>query len=134
MSARPDDTMRLLSAYIADTDLGSVYKMVLRLGSPDFLVGRTASLWGRYFDVGELTPTQVGKKHWTLKLVMPLDEEVAQRLRYIQKTPVLLVINKSDTPEMDVRGGDFYKPGLGKPVSLSARQTTHPDTLLHSNP
>ena len=29
--------------------------------------------------------------------VMPLDEEVAHRLRYIQKTPVVLVINKSDT-------------------------------------
>ncbi len=54
--------------------------------------------------------------------VMPLDEEVAQRLRYIQKTPVLLVINKSDTPEMDVRGGEFYKLGRGKPVYVSVHQ------------
>src|ERR1700679_2728515 len=51
--------------------------------------------------------------------VMPLDEEVAHRLRYVQKTPVLLVINKSDTPEMDTRGGEFYKLGRGKPVYVS---------------
>jgi hypothetical protein len=69
--------MRRLSAYIADTDLGSVYKMVLRLGSPDLLVRRTGSLWSRYFDVGELTPTERGMRHWQLKLVMPLDEDLA---------------------------------------------------------
>src|SRR3954452_22441225 len=38
--------------------------------------------------------------------LMPLDEDVAHRLRYIQKTPVLLVINKADTPEFDQRGGE----------------------------
>ncbi len=73
----PDDEMRRLSAYIADTDLGSVYKMVLRLGSPDFLVRRTGSLWNRYFDVGDLVPSQVGKQEWQLRLVMPLDEDRA---------------------------------------------------------
>src|SRR6202035_1488612 len=39
--------------------------------------------------------------------LMPLDEEVAARLRYIH-TPVILVMNKADTPEFDVRGGEFY--------------------------
>ena len=54
--------------------------------------------------------------------VMPLDEEVAQRLRYIQKTPVILVINKADTPDFDSRGGEFYKLGRGKPVYVSSHQ------------
>jgi hypothetical protein len=73
----PDDEMKRLSAYIADTDLGGVYKMVLRLGSPDFLVKRTPSLWNRYFDVGDLTPSQVGSREWRLRLVMPLEDERA---------------------------------------------------------
>src|SRR6059058_5744612 len=37
---------------------------------------------------------------------MPLDEEVARRLRYVDK-PVILVINKADTPDLDIRGADF---------------------------
>ena len=52
---------------------------------------------------------------------MPLDEEVAQRLRYINK-PVILVMNKADTPEIDDRGGEFYKLGRGKPVAVSTQQ------------
>src|SRR6185437_13799707 len=39
--------------------------------------------------------------------LMPLDEDVAQRLRYL-KTPVILVMNKADVPDFDNRGGDFY--------------------------
>jgi len=62
--------------------------------------------------------------------VMPLDEEVASRLRYIQKTPVLLVINKSDTPEMDARGGEFYKLGRGKPVYVSTHQNRNKNQLF----
>ncbi len=62
--------------------------------------------------------------------VMPLDEEVAARLRYIQKTPVILVINKSDTPEMDSRGGEFYKLGRGKPVYVSVQQFRNKHQLL----
>src|SRR5690348_10630904 len=34
---------------------------------------------------------------------MPLDEDVAQRLRYLHK-PVILVINKADDPATDFRG------------------------------
>ena len=60
--------------------------------------------------------------------VMPLDEDVAQRLRYI-KTPVILVMNKSDTPEMDDRGGEFYKLGRGKPVAVSTQQNRNRNVI-----
>jgi GTP-binding protein len=60
---------------------------------------------------------------------MPLDEEVAQRLRYLNK-PVILVINKSDTPEMDSRGEEFYKLGRGKPVYISTQQNRNKNALL----
>jgi len=62
--------------------------------------------------------------------VMPLDEEVAQRLRYVQKTPVILVINKADTPEFDARGGEFYKLGRGKPVYISSHQNRNRKPLM----
>ncbi|WP_435015576.1 ribosome biogenesis GTPase Der [Tundrisphaera sp. TA3] len=62
--------------------------------------------------------------------VMPLDEDVAHKLRYIQKTPVLLVINKSDTPEFDQRGGEFYKLGRGRPIHVSTHQNRNKPALL----
>ena len=53
--------------------------------------------------------------------LMPLDEEVAHRLRYL-KTPVILVMNKADHPGLDDRGGEFYKLGRGTPIAVSTHQ------------
>ena len=61
--------------------------------------------------------------------VMPLDEEVAQRLRYL-KTPVIMVMNKADHPDFDNRGGEFYKLGRGKPIAVSAQQNRNKKPLL----
>ncbi len=61
--------------------------------------------------------------------LMPLDQEVAQRLRYL-KTPVILVMNKADYPGIDDRGGEFYKLGRGKPVAVSAQQNRNKKQLL----
>ena len=60
---------------------------------------------------------------------MPLDLEVAQRLRYVH-TPVILVMNKADTPEFDHRGGEFYKLGRGKPIAVSTHQNRNKKALL----
>ncbi len=61
--------------------------------------------------------------------LMPLDEEVAQRLRYL-KTPVILVMNKSDIPGLDHRGAEFYKMGRGKPIAVSVHQNRNKQQLL----
>src|SRR5271169_3803744 len=61
--------------------------------------------------------------------LMPLDEEVAHRLRYL-KTPVILVMNKADVPELDHRGALFYKLGRGKPVAVSVHQNRNKKQLL----
>lgn len=61
--------------------------------------------------------------------LMPLDEEVARRLRYM-KTPVILVMNKADYPEIDQRGGEFYKLGRGKPIPVSTRENRNRKALL----
>lgn len=60
---------------------------------------------------------------------MPLDEEVAQRLRYVHK-PILLVVNKADHGGLDNVGEEFYKLGRGKPVFISVKQNRNRDTLL----
>lgn len=61
--------------------------------------------------------------------LMPLDEEVADRLRYLNK-PVILVLNKADEPEMDSSGEEFYKLGRGKPISVSVHQKRNQAGLL----
>ncbi|MFO0954473.1 MAG: ribosome biogenesis GTPase Der [Isosphaeraceae bacterium] len=61
--------------------------------------------------------------------LMPLDEEVAQRLRYVN-TPVILVMNKADAETFDNRGGEFYKLGRGKPIAVSVRQNRNKKQLL----
>ena len=53
--------------------------------------------------------------------VVPLDEEVARRLRAIQK-PVVLVANKADTDKLSELGGDFFRLGYGAPLCVSADQ------------
>ncbi|QDV37250.1 ribosome biogenesis GTPase Der [Tautonia plasticadhaerens] len=53
--------------------------------------------------------------------LMPLDEEVARRLRYVQ-APVILAMNKADDPKFDDQGQEFYKLGRGKRLPISTHQ------------
>lgn len=86
-------------------------------------------------DVDRQIETAMGEADLILFVVdiregmMPLDEEVARRLRYL-KTPVILVMNKADDPDHDDRGGEFYKLGRGKPIAVSARHNRNKAQLL----
>ncbi len=61
--------------------------------------------------------------------VMGLDEEVARRLRNVNK-PVLCVANKCDTEVIDPQAAEFYKLGRGKLVCVSAQQNRGREGLL----
>ncbi len=61
--------------------------------------------------------------------LMPLDEEVAKRLRYVTK-PIVLVANKCDTPALDAEAAEFYKLGRGKLICVSAQQGRNRKELL----
>ncbi len=61
--------------------------------------------------------------------ITPLDEEVAKRLRYIDK-PIVCVANKADAPSLDPQADEFYKLGRGKLVRVSAHQNRNRDDLL----
>jgi GTP-binding protein len=59
--------------------------------------------------------------------LVPLDEELAQKLRQAGK-PFLCLVNKCDTPERDDQAADFFK--LGAPLCVSAQQRRGKPELL----
>ncbi|MCI0357011.1 MAG: ribosome biogenesis GTPase Der [Planctomycetaceae bacterium] len=61
--------------------------------------------------------------------VLPLDSEVARRLRYIDK-PIITVANKTDDERMDPEADEFYKLGRGKIVRVSTLQNRNRYELL----
>lgn len=66
--AARDHEMRKIAAFIAEHDLNGVYKMILRLGSPELLLRRSDSLWTRYFDTGRLHWQEDGTQRFRLSL------------------------------------------------------------------
>ncbi len=63
------------------------------------------------------------------KGITPLDVDVTERLRKIKK-PILLVVNKCDTPKFELQAGEFYKLGLGEPLPISALERHGRSNLL----
>lgn len=63
--------------------------------------------------------------------ILPLDEEVAERLRHLE-VPVILAINKADNETLDERVSDFYKLGRGHLICVSTQQNRNRDDLLQA--
>lgn len=61
--------------------------------------------------------------------LVPLDKEVANRLRYIDK-PIICVANKCDDIALDPQAYEFYKLGRGKLVRVSAVQNRNRQELI----
>ncbi|MBK9033295.1 MAG: ribosome biogenesis GTPase Der [Myxococcales bacterium] len=59
----------------------------------------------------------------------PLDAEVARVIRATGK-PVVLAVNKIDSPKRDVEVADFYSLGLGEPFAVSSAHGRGFDRLL----
>ena len=62
--------------------------------------------------------------------IAPLDQEVAKRLRYVDK-PIICVANKTDDPVLDPQADEFYRLGRGKLVRVSAHQNRNKHILLN---
>jgi GTPase len=62
--------------------------------------------------------------------LVPLDEEVTQRLRSVD-VPVICVANKSDNDKLDNQAADFYRLGRGKIISVSTKQNRNRSLLLN---
>ncbi len=61
---------------------------------------------------------------------VPLDDEVAKRLRYVS-VPILCLANKSDSREWDAEANAFYRFGQ-KVLAVSAQQHRGKDALLEA--
>jgi GTP-binding protein len=61
--------------------------------------------------------------------ITPLDQEVAKRLRYVDK-PVICVANKTDHANLDSQADEFYRLGRGKIVKVSTRESRGKAELL----
>jgi GTP-binding protein len=61
--------------------------------------------------------------------VVNADEEIAQMMR-VTKKPVILVVNKSDKPDLPESFYDFYTLGLGEPIAVSSVNALNIGDLL----
>jgi GTPase len=61
--------------------------------------------------------------------MVPLDQEVAERLRKVDK-PIILVANKTDNPSLDNHADEFYQLGRGWLTRVSVQQNRNRDELL----
>jgi GTP-binding protein len=61
--------------------------------------------------------------------ITPLDQEVAKRLRYVDK-PVICIANKADHANLDSQADEFYRLGRGKIVKASTRENRGKEELL----
>ncbi|HUE71150.1 MAG TPA: ribosome biogenesis GTPase Der [Pirellulaceae bacterium] len=61
--------------------------------------------------------------------ILPMDEEVARRLRYVDK-PILLVANKSDHEGLDTQADDFLQLRRGKLIRTSTRENRNRQVLI----
>lgn len=62
--------------------------------------------------------------------ILPLDQEVAKRLRLV-KAPVICLANKADDHTFDTAADDFHRLGFGAPVKVSTLQNRNRGILLN---
>jgi GTP-binding protein len=62
--------------------------------------------------------------------MLPLDQDVARRLRSV-KAPILLIANKADDERLDTQADEFYRLGTGKPLRVSTLQNRSRAVLLN---
>ena len=70
-----DAGMGELAGYIAERDMNKVYRTILAVSTPEFLLQRSRSLWGRYFDDGHLAAQPMAPGHWVADLRVPVGPE-----------------------------------------------------------
>jgi GTP-binding protein len=62
--------------------------------------------------------------------MLPLDQDVARRLRSVQ-APIMLLANKADDERIDSQADEFYRLGAGKPLRISTLQNRNRAVLLN---
>jgi hypothetical protein len=73
----PIAEVRKIAYFVSERDIHSVFRMLLRIAPPEFVLGRTGMFWSRYFDVGTLRPAKLGERRWEIALDAPVGEDEA---------------------------------------------------------
>lgn len=55
--------LRGVGAFVAFNDLGTYMKIMMRLGSPSFVIRRFPRVWSHYFSDGSLHTNELGERH-----------------------------------------------------------------------
>lgn len=58
-----------MGAFSAAFGLNVVYRTVIRMGSPEFALGKASMMWSRYYDKGQIKILSLDKQHIAMKLV-----------------------------------------------------------------
>ena len=74
---KPSADIKDFGFYISRQDFHSLFRVLIRAASADFVLGRTGSVWTRYFDAGSLQPAKVAERHWQIVVDAPTGEELA---------------------------------------------------------
>ncbi|RMG17299.1 MAG: hypothetical protein D6729_09395 [Deltaproteobacteria bacterium] len=72
--AHPRTLLLEMARFMADRDLNVVFKVLLRMRSPAYIVKRTPQLWKRHYDMGSVSVTQE-ETHFSVRLEAPTDIE-----------------------------------------------------------
>lgn len=70
----PNEGMSLFCAHLGERELTTLVRLVLKLGSPEFMLKRTGFLWQRYFDSGRFGAEEEAPGRWRLWLTDDADE------------------------------------------------------------
>jgi hypothetical protein len=62
-----------MGVYVADQDLNTIYKLLLKLASPAMLMPRLGWLWDRYFDFGKLETEQKDDRLFLVRVHAPTE-------------------------------------------------------------
>ena len=70
----PNEGMSLFCAHLGERELTTLVRLVLKIGSPEFMLKRTGFLWKRYFDSGLFGAEEEAPGRWRLWLTDDADE------------------------------------------------------------
>jgi hypothetical protein len=73
--ADPAGELAEIARRTADNDLHTVFKLTLKLASAEVILRRAGWFWQRYFDTGNVTIAEEGRKDWRLRLEAPNAED-----------------------------------------------------------
>jgi hypothetical protein len=74
-AADPGAEVFAIAQRIAATDMHAVFKILLKIASPETVVRRAGWLWDRYFDRGTITPVEHAPSEWHVRLEAPTGED-----------------------------------------------------------